>query len=50
MKFFKSAYTATKKPKYKLHYFGLHVRADAIRALLSTANADWEDITYGDDW
>ena len=30
-------------PEYKLHYFPLHVRADAIRAMLATANADWEN-------
>ena len=30
-------------PKYKVHYFPLHVRADGIRAMLATAGADWED-------
>ena len=30
-------------PEYKLHYFPLHVRADGIRTLLSTAGADWEN-------
>ena len=30
-------------PEYKVYYFPFHVRADAIRAILATAGADWED-------
>ena len=30
-------------PEYTIHYFQLHVRGDATRAILATAGADWED-------
>ena len=29
-----------------MHYLNIHVRADAIRAILATAGADWEDAVY----
>ena len=39
-------------PEYIVHYFKAHVRCDAIRAILATANADWEDkpVASFQDW
>ncbi len=38
-------------PEYKVYYFPFHVRADAIRAILATAGADWEDKSINfPDW
>ena len=38
-------------PEYKLYYFGVYARAEAMRMLLSHANADWENVMVGmEEW